>query len=337
MQRLTNDYGDRVNPHTTHILFSEFRKFMFLNYMMIEESKEAEKKKEGSSDSQIPKARNGLVAPPILDNVWVYLLQTSAYKRFCEVTFGAFLDREDPLKVKNQLYGKLDLTCAYLNKYKDVLNPLDNVWYNMSDKDYDSEIKTTVHLSKYQIEQLIKHCEIYARKIVEHDDRMPTCHELYLQADEIMFYMKANNENEKTNSKIEDKKITVGSKELTVAVRYGEIKSTIEETYNGMHLVSLEQRVSDKYAVSRDSAKAWVDEYYKFLVIVGILKQDQKKEKKGKKGDSPKYVSYVASTKVQLVWMTHCEQSASARKAFKLIFEKDWPLPNVHVRPYPYF
>ena len=37
MKSIANDAGDLLNPHSAHILFSEFKKFIFLNAMYIME------------------------------------------------------------------------------------------------------------------------------------------------------------------------------------------------------------------------------------------------------------------------------------------------------------
>ena len=37
MCSIANDTGDLINPQSSHILFSEFKKFMFLNAMYIKE------------------------------------------------------------------------------------------------------------------------------------------------------------------------------------------------------------------------------------------------------------------------------------------------------------
>jgi len=40
MRQMTNDLGEFIMPHVAHILFIEFKKFMFLVYMNVSELKD---------------------------------------------------------------------------------------------------------------------------------------------------------------------------------------------------------------------------------------------------------------------------------------------------------
>ena len=76
LKRLTNDQGECVTPHVAHIAFSEFNKFMFLNKMFIvcEKKKEDAQKEEGTGEKENKTSRVGLFAPPLIDNVWQFLI-----------------------------------------------------------------------------------------------------------------------------------------------------------------------------------------------------------------------------------------------------------------------
>lgn len=77
MRRITNDAGEFVTPQTAHIAFAEFKKFMFLNKMYLDS---VHKKEETRKDGAQPVAAKkqdyfvGLVAPPLIDAIWVSLM-----------------------------------------------------------------------------------------------------------------------------------------------------------------------------------------------------------------------------------------------------------------------
>jgi len=75
MRQLTNDMGQMVTPHTAHIIFTEFKKFMFLNKIYLDELKrkeEAESMKRQIKDYK--SSYTGLVAPPLVDSLWIILM-----------------------------------------------------------------------------------------------------------------------------------------------------------------------------------------------------------------------------------------------------------------------
>lgn len=76
MKTLTNDQGEYVTPHVAHIVFSEWKKFMFLNKMFLsqEAKKEEAKQQEGTGEKKEKEFKTGLFAPPVIDSVWQFLI-----------------------------------------------------------------------------------------------------------------------------------------------------------------------------------------------------------------------------------------------------------------------
>lgn len=81
MTQLTNDMGEFATPHFTHIAFSEFKKFMFLNKLQLEKDKNDEK--DENAQRQIKDFKEsyvGLFAPPIIDSVWIAIMSINTFQ-----------------------------------------------------------------------------------------------------------------------------------------------------------------------------------------------------------------------------------------------------------------
>jgi hypothetical protein len=75
MTQLTNDIGEFVTPHMAHIVFSEFKKFMFLNKIMLEKEKKDDEEKDTQRQIKDYKTSYiGLPAPALIDAVWTILI-----------------------------------------------------------------------------------------------------------------------------------------------------------------------------------------------------------------------------------------------------------------------
>jgi len=75
LQRITNDNAEFVTPHVAHIGFSEFKKFMYLNKIFIEQEIKAEEAKLEPGQKYTKKGYYvGLFAPPIIDSIWLSLI-----------------------------------------------------------------------------------------------------------------------------------------------------------------------------------------------------------------------------------------------------------------------
>ena len=135
---LTNDLGEPILAHVCHILISEFRKFMFLigeNFLegWIQYNDTTPNRDIVKWDWH--KTLKSLVAPPVIDLVWVSLIkQHDVYSNFWDQIFGHYVDRNFPTGTEENEYCSYNTTLEMLEKYSDMISPFHNLWpkYNAS-------------------------------------------------------------------------------------------------------------------------------------------------------------------------------------------------------------
>lgn len=150
MQTQTNDLGEFLSPQATFVLFSEFVKFMFLNYVNIRSLKRLQKhpvKFYEVGDTEL-KVYTSLAAPYYIDLVYLYLLSTQKYQEFSTKFFnGGFLERLDPIENSKSLQYEYQTTLNLLETYKDVMFPLYNIWSQYSKDWYLFDIDNTISIT----------------------------------------------------------------------------------------------------------------------------------------------------------------------------------------------
>ena len=168
MEELVNDIGELANPHTAHIMISEFKKFLFLNEMNI---RQLGKDNKPLNSPMFPddttnnlKVFTSLTAPPLVDVVWRMVIRREvAYSKLCDIIFGGFLERAEPIESNKSLYTDYTRTLDLLSTYSNVLNPCNAIWPNIRNDQVEFEYDNTVFLSKKKLHTL--------RKIAEKDTK----------------------------------------------------------------------------------------------------------------------------------------------------------------------
>lgn len=80
MRIITNDAAESVTPQVTHIVFSEFLKFMFLNKQYVDAKRKSMPKKDNNGKEIAPsKYIVGLHAPYVIDIVWSTLISLGPF------------------------------------------------------------------------------------------------------------------------------------------------------------------------------------------------------------------------------------------------------------------
>ena len=308
MTSLANDLGDLINPQTTHILFSEFKKLMFLNAMNLK-TLEEEKLAEGKPYHKKELKKNvfiGLVAPPILDLVWCILIRTKIYEKFWAQTFKGFLDRHPPTaKIDERKIYDYPVTIKLITNYGALLNPFKNVWphYDKESMLFDAKWYVTVDSNDLTriIESAKKKCKTISKSV---EDWKKSVQEV---SDE---HSKANIHKEEKVSAYSSEKIKFENKDKTIKALFSEIE--LRDSKSNV----TKQKLQDKYMINVDTSKAWIKEYYKFIIM--LIKDEG---------------AYLPSWKVQAVLNTHAENSEAFRHfSFdlfgKLIYPEDY---NIHI------
>ena len=93
------------------------------------------------------KAFTGLVAPPVLDVIWMLLIPTEIYHRFCDSVFKMHVDRINPADANTDHNLQYDFTISLLYEYQDIIYPFYNLWPNRS-KTSIEEQKAVVFITK---------------------------------------------------------------------------------------------------------------------------------------------------------------------------------------------
>lgn len=78
-----------------------------------------------------------LVAPPLIDQVWWILLsQGDVYETFWITAFGGYVDRKEPNAAQKDPNANYSATLILLDKYKDIVQPISELWPNFDPKEY---------------------------------------------------------------------------------------------------------------------------------------------------------------------------------------------------------
>ena len=314
MLHTLNDFGVQINPQTTHIIFWEFNKFMFLNLMMKTEAEADENDKIfykfiDKIEEPQRKAFTGLVAPLIIDLLWKFLLQTSIYWDFCFHVFGAFVDRATSKKANSNSSIMYERTIKFLTKYSEILYPFHNFWPKYSYEQLELDAENCFYLTSTQIKAAKDHISSEIQnKGSSLTDQM------------LMDIVKATRDFSeiKPLEFEESKEAATQFSELDVSFS-GKVKSPKSQhvfinTLIYGKLRELEEIIIKKYLIKGSSTRL-IDEYVKFLMILGIDEE-----------------LFVPSSKVELVWTAHYEISKSARDAIAPIFDGKIIFPNWHIR-----
>lgn len=81
----TNDLGEPIIPQVSHIIISEFKKFMYLNAIAIGKCKRDDNLKQEDNYIRNKKwfHKSPFVAPPYLDRIWkLFILYNQNYEEF---------------------------------------------------------------------------------------------------------------------------------------------------------------------------------------------------------------------------------------------------------------
>ena len=88
------------------------------------------------TDNHYLESYDSIIAPPLIDQVWISLVRLEIYKDFWLDIFGGFLDRKWITNVTEETEQySYTRTILLLEKYADILNP----WYSLW-PDYDSKM-----------------------------------------------------------------------------------------------------------------------------------------------------------------------------------------------------
>ena len=255
---LTNDAGDYVNPQTSHILFSEFKKFMFLNLMYIQEGEKDYTVRANTLNRmfQDKKAYVGLIAPPIIDLVWCILIRTKIYEDFCNQYFKGFLDR-NPSEI-GESRCNYQLTIKYLKRYSYFLSPFQNIW-----PDYDNEWR--LFDRKSYITVTPKSLKDIKLAVQEKWSKTPSCDiedwkTLFTEL--ITDRSSLNTEKEEKPPSFSLDKIRFWGRDKTIKNVLSDIE--IRDYQSDIRLVHMQNR----YMINIETAKCWLKEYYKFIAFL---------------------------------------------------------------------
>jgi hypothetical protein len=296
MTQLTNDIGEFATPHFTHIVFSEFKKFMFLNKLQLEKDKNDEK--DELAQRQIKDFKEsyvGLFAPPILDSVWITIMSLntfqgkfrfftscganlntsiddvsgnnkSIYQKFCQEIFGVYMERpvikEDEQEVNYLAERRYELTINCLHSFKSLLDPFKNLWPEYSDENYLSDYHSTVWVTTSDLAKLSRKIDddIKEKKIgldlTAWGDLTNNVIESFQKFQHTEKLVIKNYGKDKFKTFVEKKKPTIIKK------IYGkfEVYSLGEKT--------LATRLQRKYMLDADTAIAWITEARKYITIL---------------------------------------------------------------------
>ena len=126
----TDDIGNLLTHETAELLFNEFKKFMFLNYIQkqIMVSMRVDPYRFIDFENDSLKISHGLTAPPYIDNVWTSVLSTKVYYKFWIAIFGSFVERLKPSESNKSEYYNYQQTLMVLDAYEDIISPNFQIW-----------------------------------------------------------------------------------------------------------------------------------------------------------------------------------------------------------------
>jgi hypothetical protein len=288
---------DKQTPQVAQIIFAEFLKFMFLVKMNVDELVAMEKQpwklyKKGGEDTK--KAYNGLVAPPILDLVWISLVKKDIYAQFCDHIFGGFVDRQGVETSLNDDAQRYSRTIKLLNKYENRLDPFHNLWPNYSDDNLLYESTHTAFVPAHELDNIRKDIE----KEFNENESGGDIREWKEAGDKIAATFAKKYEDKVVEpKKFSDEEIKLDKKRT---LKPKEILKLIEETNTKQD--TLCKRLVEKYLITEDTAEAWISEYHKFLVL--LVMDD----------------TMFPSTKVEWAWTAHEEFTEEYRNLSFTLF-----------------
>lgn len=142
-QMLNNLFKCEVGP----IMLMEFKKFMFLVKMKLQESQRTVTSRASESTVKEEKSFTSMMAPPMIDQVWVTLIShEEVYREFCMKIFGGYVERRDPSHISNSINESYSTTLRMFTKYKDVIKPQHCLWPCYENDDYEFEYKHIVYV-----------------------------------------------------------------------------------------------------------------------------------------------------------------------------------------------
>ena len=172
MNTITNDLGCN-SPHTTHIMFSEFLKFMFLNAVKFQKEKITGKLNYTKIDinESTVNAYQGLCPPPYLDIIWAHLYSTKAYSRFCRNNFSGFLLRcwyED----EETNYLNYQVTLNLLSENEDMIHPYPALWPSLTQEAMVKDSHGFVSIQSSRLKKILMDIdnEIKERIFINHEN-----------------------------------------------------------------------------------------------------------------------------------------------------------------------
>ncbi|CAI2360558.1 unnamed protein product [Moneuplotes crassus] len=291
MMRMCNDNTDFINPQCAHIIFSEFKKFMFLNTKYLLKTKKTRKSEDTDKIylHNTPSDSNyeiGLFAPPVIDQIWCILLSLNIpydendpdktiYEGFCEEIFGTRLDRpviqEDYLPPDLKIKHTYSLTLKYLKCFELSLNPFPLVWPHYEDASYIVDIKSTVYVpvsEKYTIvDQCISKCCIATKSLCYSSIGLTANNIIDSYSNQIR--LEPSNENyvreymRKKKNYIKNE-APVGFPDLSKVKVDNFWKKVNTHIYGKETLV---KRLSQKYGLEYNTAETWIFEFKKFFTL----------------------------------------------------------------------
>lgn len=114
------------------------------------------------TDNHYLESYDSIIAPPLIDQVWINLVKLEIYKDFWLNIFGGFLDRKCFTNVTEETEQfNYSRTLLLLDKYADILNPWYALWPDYESKMYLQDSKWFVYVS---IKKLFKISDFIEQK-----------------------------------------------------------------------------------------------------------------------------------------------------------------------------
>mmetsp|Transcript_26967 Transcript_26967/g.23811 ORF Transcript_26967/g.23811 Transcript_26967/m.23811 type:complete len:277 (+) Transcript_26967:356-1186(+) len=223
-----------------------------------------------------------LVAPPLIDQIWTILISMgTTYDKFCNENFGFYLHRDDPFRLNNNPDLNYEATLNLLNEYRDLTNPMDSIWMNLSKEEYTFEMINFVFLEKKRTSEI----------------RFKNIKPNFTQAGD----WKNNANILRDQLKIKPIHPFTPIHNFThfdIIKRNGK-SSSIKNLYKNIkrHFKPCEERILNrfvlKYIITKNLASMWLEEFHKYLIVMLHLGLDNG--------------SFIPSPVLGRVWKTYTE------------------------------
>jgi len=264
MTHLTNDFAEFASPHVAHIVFTEFKKFMYLNKFFFESEK-----KNISGDKQ---RFTGLLAPPMIDAVWQILMSINTqdinsignkpqiYTLFWSEIFGTYLERPDALSNERKYATTLELLKSTAD-----LNPFWNIWCDYSSDELELDNHSTCWVIRNELGALIsKHID----NEMQHGELEFTFEKISdLASKTIEFYQTEQHSDIRIpqifSTDIKTKPWCNKNKKIGLKKLYEKVEERIS-----IDKPKLIESISQKYMLNDETAEAWVIEFVKYVTIL---------------------------------------------------------------------